>query len=222
MAYESTYTGQEIDTAVSRVLSGQAVGPQGPAGPQGETGPQGPQGPKGDTGDTGPQGETGPQGPAGPQGETGPQGPAGPQGEQGPPGLQGVAGPAGANGAQGPQGKPGLAGASGADGEDGATFTPSVSEAGVLSWTNDKGLPNPDPVNIKGPPGEGGGTTAGVSSFNGRTGVVVPASGDYTATMVGARPSTWMPTAADVGAATMEQVNSAIQAAILDSWEVSY
>lgn len=35
-------------------------------------------------------------------------------------------------------------------GKNGVTFTPSVSEAGVLSWTNDGGLPNPDPVNIKG------------------------------------------------------------------------
>ena len=40
----------------------------------------------------------------------------------------------------------------------------------------------------------------GVTSFNGRTGAVVPASGDYTADQVGARPSTWTPSAADVGA----------------------
>lgn len=33
-------------------------------------------------------------------------------------------------------------------GKDGATFTPSVSEDGVISWTNDKGLPNPAPVNL--------------------------------------------------------------------------
>ena len=30
----------------------------------------------------------------------------------------------------------------------GATFTPSVSEAGVLSWTNDKGLAIPNPIDI--------------------------------------------------------------------------
>lgn len=41
---------------------------------------------------------------------------------------------------------------------------------------------------------------AGVTSFNGRTGAVTPQTGDYTAEMVGARPSTWTPTAADVGA----------------------
>ena len=37
-----------------------------------------------------------------------------------------------------------------------ATFTPSVSADGTLSWTNNKGLPNPEPVNIKGPQGETG------------------------------------------------------------------
>lgn len=40
----------------------------------------------------------------------------------------------------------------------------------------------------------------GVSSFNGRSGAVVPQSGDYTAAMVGARASDWTPTASDVGA----------------------
>lgn len=39
-------------------------------------------------------------------------------------------------------------------------------------------------------PGSGsGGGTAGVASFNGRTGAVAPQSGDYTATMVGAIPA---------------------------------
>lgn len=42
------------------------------------------------------------------------------------------------------------------DGEDGATFTPSVSTAGIISWTNDKGLPDPEPVNIMGPEGKQG------------------------------------------------------------------
>jgi len=56
--------------------------------------------------------------------------------------------------------------------------------------------------------GGGGGTTAGVQSFNGRTGAVVPQSGDYTAAMV--------------GAATLAQVNAAIQSAVLDSWEGTY
>lgn len=44
----------------------------------------------------------------------------------------------------------------GVAGEDGATFTPSVSNEGILSWTNDKGLTNPTPVNIKGANGNDG------------------------------------------------------------------
>ena len=51
---------------------------------------------------------------------------------------------------QGPQGEPGE------DGADGVTFTPTVSSAGVISWTNDGGLPNPESVNIKGPAGQDG------------------------------------------------------------------
>lgn len=53
-----------------------------------------------------------------------------------------------------------------------------------------------------------GGINVGVTSFNGRTGAVAPQNGDYTAAMV--------------GAATMQEVNAAIQEAILDSWEASY
>ena len=46
---------------------------------------------------------------------------------------------------------------------DGATFTPSVTD-GILSWTNDRGLDNPDSVNITGPQGPQGetGTAGGV------------------------------------------------------------
>lgn len=59
--------------------------------------------------------------------------------------------------------------------------------------------------------GESEGGTAGVSSFNGRAGAVTPQGGDYTAAMVGARPDTWTPTAAEVGAVPAGPV-SAIQA----------
>ena len=44
----------------------------------------------------------------------------------------------------------------GGKGDDGATFTPSVSADGIISWTNDKDLPNPEPVNIKGEKGDKG------------------------------------------------------------------
>lgn len=58
----------------------------------------------------------------------------------------------------------------GAAGEDGATFTPHVSEYGVLTWTNDKGLANPAAVNITGPDGE-----KGEKGDTGATGAVGPA-----------------------------------------------
>lgn len=46
----------------------------------------------------------------------------------------------------------------GGSGNDGATYTPHVSSDGIISWTNDKGLPNPEPVNIKGLKGDKGDT----------------------------------------------------------------
>lgn len=68
------------------------------------------------------------------------------------------------------------------DGEDGATFTPAVSEDGTLSWTNDKGLSNPAPVNIMGPQGERGltGETGpqGEKGPKGDTGATGPAGAD--------------------------------------------
>lgn len=74
----------------------------------------------------------------------------GPQGDPGAPGEKGEKGDPGEQGIQGPAGKDGT------NGENGATFIPSVSANGVLSWTNDKGLPNPTSVDIKGPQGEQG------------------------------------------------------------------
>ena len=49
-----------------------------------------------------------------------------------------------------------IVGPPGPAGEDGATFFPEVSEEGVISWTNDGGYDNPEPVNIKGPAGNDG------------------------------------------------------------------
>ena len=158
------------------------TGPQGPKGDTGETGPQGPKGDMGETGPQGPKGDTGTGldirgtyasvealeaavqtpgqgdmynvGTASPytiymwdesegawlsQGQL--QGPAGPQGEQGP---QGEKGDTGETGAQGPKG------------DAGPYFLPSVSAEGVLSWTNNGGLENPEQANIRGPQGEQG------------------------------------------------------------------
>lgn len=40
--------------------------------------------------------------------------------------------------------------------ESGATFTPRLSQDGILSWTNDRELENPEPVSILGPQGKAG------------------------------------------------------------------
>ena len=42
----------------------------------------------------------------------------------------------------------GTDGVNGTDGADGATFVPSVSSAGVISWTNDGGRTNPQSVDL--------------------------------------------------------------------------
>lgn len=183
-----------------------ATGPQGKPGergPQGETGPQGPQG---NTGPAGPAGPTGPAGPEGPKGATGPAGPDGAPGQDGAPGKDGTDGAPGQDGfspsasvaetatgatititdktgtttaeiKNGKDGAPGKAGTNGKDGADGTTFTPSVSAAGDLSWTNDGGKANPAPVNIKGPQGE-----TGPQGPTGATGPQGAPGKDYTLT----------------------------------------
>lgn len=63
----------------------------------------------------------------------------------------------------------------GGSGNNGATFTPNVSENGDLSWTNDKGLENPETVNIKGPKGDKGETgSQGAKGDKGEKGDVGP------------------------------------------------
>lgn len=62
----------------------------------------------------------------------------------------------GPEGPAGQKGDPGERGSDGSDGSDGVTFTPAVSAEGVISWTNDGGLPNPTSVNIRGPAGPQG------------------------------------------------------------------
>ena len=52
-------------------------------------------------------------------------------------------------------------------GKDGVTFYPHVSAAGVLSWTNDGGKQNPDPVNIKGADGMSAYAAAQEAGFTG-------------------------------------------------------
>lgn len=65
-------------------------------------------------------------------------------------------------------------------GDNGATFIPSVSADGVISWTNDKGLPNPEPVNIKGAPGKDGyNPVKGKDYFDGKNGYTPVKGTDY-------------------------------------------
>lgn len=63
------------------------------------------------------------------------------------------------------------------DGQSGATFVPSVSAEGVISWTNDRELPNPAPVNIKGAKGDKG--AAGKNGTNGKDGYTPVKGVDY-------------------------------------------
>ena len=59
-------------------------------------------------------------------------------------------------------------------GQSGATFYPDVSADGTISWTNDRGLPNPNPVNIKGEKGDKGDKgdrgEQGIQGLKGETG----------------------------------------------------
>lgn len=76
----------------------------------------------------------------------------GPKGDKGEPGQNGADG---APGKDGSPGTPGQNGAPGADGQDGATWVPSVSEEGLLTWTKN-GETEPTPINIKGDQGPAG------------------------------------------------------------------
>lgn len=189
-----------------------ATGPQGEPGergPQGETGPQGPQGETGPAGPEGPEGPKGATGPAGPDGAPGKDGSPGKDGADGAPGQDGFSPSASVaetgtgatititdktgttaaeikNGKDGAPGKAGTNGKDGAPGVDGTTFTPSVSAAGDLSWTNDGGKANPAPVNLKGPQGETGPAgPQGETGPQGPTGATGPQGApgkDYTLT----------------------------------------
>lgn len=64
--------------------------------------------------------------------------------------------PKGEKGERGLQGEKGDTGEQGERGETGYYFTPNVSTDGELSWSNNGGLDNPTPINIKGEKGETG------------------------------------------------------------------
>lgn len=107
-------------------------------------------GPKGD------DGQPGKQGVQGPRGLTGQQGPVGPEGKAGPKGADGTMSFTDLTEEQ-KESLKGEQGPAGADGKQGVTFTPHITN-NILSWTNDGGLQNPNPVLLQ---GSGGGSSGG-------------------------------------------------------------
>lgn len=80
--------------------------------------------------------------------EDGRDGKDGVDGQPGAPGEKGEPGNDGQPGEKGDPGEPGADGAPGEDGKDGVTFIPSVDSEGILTWTNDGGLDNPNPIKM--------------------------------------------------------------------------
>lgn len=208
MAYQSKFYGQEIDDAVQTVRDNKTIWSGKQEKLVGSPGLVVGFDAAGNAVAQGTQDLVGPPGPAGTPGADGKSAYqiavdngyigtetewlASLKGAEGAPGQQGAPG---VDGATGPQGAPG------ADGQDGFSPTVTVTDitGGHRVTITDAIGPHTFDV-MDGQDGTGGGGTAGVSSFNGRSGAVTPTSGDYTATMVGARPSDWMPSAEDVGA----------------------
>ena len=99
------------------------------------------------------------------------------------------------SGLKGEKGDPGSGSGSG---ENGATFTPAIDSDGNLSWTNDKGLDNPETVNIKGPKGDTG--QNGAAGAKGDTG----ATPDITINVTSDNTSSDTPTATVTKTGTAE------------------
>ena len=211
LAVKHGFKGTEEEYLASLKGETGETGPTGPTGTQGPTGPIGETGPTGPVGPTGAAGAAGPTGPTGAQGQTGPAGEAGPTGPTGPTGETGATGPAGPMGPTGPAGGPtGPTGPTGPSGQAGA--------AGPTGPTGPSGAAGP--TGPTGPAGENG-----VASFNGRTGAVLPQSGDYNATQI---PVSGEPEAETVAAALSNKApagfgfGDAIQEIATASAEESY
>lgn len=188
---EASITGTSPNQVLNLVL------PQGEKGDTGEQGPQGPQGLKGDQGEQGPQGIQGLKGEKGDKGDKGDSGtnftvtgtvdsvsdlPSPTSVNDGTAYFVGTTLPRDVYAVdksqnqwinqgplQGPKGDTGPTGATGSPGENGGTYTPSVSNNGDLSWSNDKGLPNPETVNIKGQDGTNGKDGSSITSASSGT-----------------------------------------------------
>lgn len=225
------------------------AGPQGVPGPQGERGPAGPQGiqgPRGFTGADGPQGAPGADGisPAisvedaanghvvtvsdvnGEQsffvqdGEQGPVGPVGPQGPKGDAGETGPQGPKGDIGETGPQGNTGSTGKTAYQYAQDGGYTGTEAQFAALMGTG-PWLPISGGTltgNLKGVYIEGTWlkTTAATRFASAAERIPVLDSAGW----IYYRNATEF--ASDIGAATMEQVNSAIDEAITGAINASY
>jgi hypothetical protein len=106
------------------------------------------------------------------------RGPEGPQGIQGEPGV-GIQGEQGVQGERGPRGY---------------TFKPSISSTGVLSWSNDGQLTNPQAVSLIGPAGP-----AGPAGEPGSAGPAGPQGEPGQAGETGPRGVTFRPTVSSSG-----------------------
>lgn len=171
------------------------IGPQGPEGP---TGPKGEQGPQGEPGPVGPAGEQGPVGPEGPAGPAGPPGPQGPAGEPG-----GVTSFNGRTGAVSPQEGDYTAGMVGALPAIDGTVSTNIRLQGDGKPGEKINFGEQDYAYISHP-------SARKIEIRGKNGVNLNADSASNVTIKG------------VQIATTADVASAIQAAILDSWEASY
>lgn len=93
-----------------------------------------------------------------------------------------------------------LSAAMGAGVFDGATFIPAVSSSGELSWTNNRGLANPSPVNINAPQGI-------LSIANGGTGATNAAAARVS---LGAAPASHAEDKNNPHGVTAEQLGAAL------------
>ena len=125
----------------------------------------------------------------GPKGDTGPQGPQGIQGETGPQGPQGVQGEVGPQGPQGPQGDTGPQGPQGEVGPQGPQG--EIGPQGPKGETGPQGPQGDQPPLSTNAPLALGVASSGSSAIASREDHVHP-----------------MPSAADVGAASVEEVNT--------------
>lgn len=110
----------------------------------------------------------------------------------------------------------------GLDGENGATFLPSVDTLGNISWTNDKGLPNPTTRNIKGQTGDTGATGVGISSIT-KT-ATVGLVDTYTITYTNSTTSTFDVTNGSEGddGVGIASITKTATAGLIDTYTITY